>query len=397
MDKARLLLLIDRALNGAISASERNELQALLADLSNEDTVIQILQDKWESFESEKAIVSKKQRQEILQRILKNGKDTRASDRGIRALFPWFKVVAVVLLTAIAWGVIDFYTDDCDNRELSIEAAVAQSGIEPGKNRAMIVLANGKAVALDRSNTGVLTKAGKVYVYNSVGGQILYEVRSDKGSSRGYHTVKVPKGGHYHVILEDGTKIHLNAESALRFPIRFTTEMREVGLTGEGFFEVTADAKRPFLVKTPLQTIRVLGTTFNIHAYPELGKMKTTLVDGAVEVLHKDYVTTLKPGEAAVSKRGQRGVYIKKGDIDKDLAWHNDYFIFDNEEITDIMDRVSKWYDVEVNYKGKLESIRLGGIFQRSKSILQLLESFEATGLVTFNVQGRRITVTGKD
>src|SRR5690606_3551110 len=143
----------------------------------------------------------------------------------------------------------------------------------------------------------------------------------------------------------------------------------------EGFFEVTADAKRPFLVKTPLQTIRVLGTTFNIHAYPELGKMKTTLVDGAVEVLHKDYVTTLKPGEAAVSKRGQRGVYIKKGDIDKDLAWHNDYFIFDNEEITDIMDRVSKWYDVEVNYKGKLESIRLGGIFQRSKSILQLLES----------------------
>lgn len=397
MENARLLLLIDRALNGDISTAERDELQGLLADLSHEDKVMQVLQEKWESFEARKAVFSKEQGEKILQRILEDSKDTRSLANRFRTLFPWFKVVAAVLLAATAWVVVDFYSDSRNNRKLTIEQAVAQSGIEPGTDKATIVLPDGKAVALEESNTGLLTKEGRMYVCHAADGRILYEVKSAEVDRSGYHTVKIPKGGHYHVTLEDGTKIHLNAESSLRFPIRFTRGMREVELTGEGLFEVITDAKRPFLVKTPWQTVRVLGTTFNIHAYPELGKMKTTLIEGAVEVLQQDRVTTLKPGEAAVSRRGQQDIYVKKGDIDQDLAWHNDYFIFDNEEIGSIMDRVGRWYDLEVKYKGTLENVRLGGIFQRSKSIVQLLESFEATGLVAFNIEGRRITVIGKN
>ncbi|MFC7523749.1 FecR family protein [Parapedobacter sp. GCM10030251] len=396
MDNARLLLLIDRALTGTISAVERDELQALLADVSDEDTVIQVLEDRWKLFEPKTSVFSKEEGQEILQRILDGSGNKRPSDRAMRKLSPWFKAVAVILLSAAVWGMIGFYFDDCESNELTIEQAVAQSRIEPGSDKAMIVLANGKAVALGKSNTGLLSKKGKVYVYNSADGRILYEIHSDRVTGDPYHTVKIPKGGHYHIALEDGTKIHLNAESSLRFPIRFTNKRREVELRGEGLFEVAADAERPFLVKTPFQTIRVLGTTFNIHAYPELGKMKTTLVEGTVEVLQKDRVTALRPGEAAVSRHGQPEVHIKKADIDKDLAWHNDYFLFDNEDIVSIMDRVARWYDIEVNYKGTFENIRLGGIFQRSKSIVQLLESFEATGLVKFTIEGRRITVIDK-
>lgn len=396
MDNARLLLLIDRALTGTISAAERDELQTLLADVPNEDTVTQVLEDRWKLFESKTSVFSKEEGQEILQRILDGSENGRPSDRGMRKLFPWVKIAAVVLLTAAVWRMIDFCFGDCESTELTIEQAVAQSQIEPGSDKAMIMLANGKAVTLGKSNTGLLSKKGKVYVYNSADGRILYEIHSDGVTGNPYHTVKTPKGGHYHVALEDGTKIHLNAESSLRFPIRFTHERREVELQGEGLFQVAADAERPFLVKTPFQTIRVLGTTFNIHAYPDLNKMKTTLVEGAVEVLQKDRIMALKPGEAAVSRRGQPEVHIKNADIDKDLAWHNDYFLFDNEDIVSIMDRVARWYDIEINYKGRFENIRLGGIFQRSKSIVQLLESFEATGLVKFTIEGRRITVIDK-
>jgi len=404
MDNARLLLLIDRALEGTLSTRERDELQELLADLSNEGAVMQALENKWELFESKKAVFSNEQGQEVLQRILEGNGDTddsQSSDKKLRALFPWFKVVAVVLLIAATWKVIDFYSNSCDTygcdtKKMTIEQAVAQSGIKPGSDKATIVLADGKSVPLNESNTGLLSKKGKVYVCNSANGQIVYEVQSDGVGSNRYHTVKVPKGGHYRIALEDGTKIHLNAESSLRFPVRFTQGVRKVEFKGEGLFEVAADAKRPFLVKTPLQTVRVLGTTFNIHAYPDLGKMKTTLVEGVVEVLQQDHAATLKPGETAISKLGQRDIHIQKGDIDKDLAWHNDYFIFENEKITSIMERVARWYDVEVSFQGKLENIRLGGIFRRSKSIVQLLESFEATGLVAFNIEGRRITVIGK-
>src|SRR5690606_17155532 len=146
-----------------------------------------------------------------------------------------------------------------DTRKLTIEQAVAQSGIKPGSDKATIILADGKAVPLNESNTRLLSKKGKVYVCNSADGRILYEVKSDGVGSNRYHTVKVPKGGHYRIALEDGTKIHLNAESSLRFPVRFTQGVRKVEFKGEGLFEVAADAKRPFLVKTPLQTVRVLG------------------------------------------------------------------------------------------------------------------------------------------
>src|SRR5690606_23429621 len=165
--------------------------------------------------------------------------------------------VAVVLLLATAWKVIDFYSGNCDTKRLTIEQADAESGIEPGGDTAMMVFANGKAVTLDESNTGLMTKVGRAYVYNAANERVLYEVLSEEIGSGTYYTIKVPKGGHYRVALEDGTKIHLNAESTLRFPVRFTGGPREVELTGEGLFEVATDAKRPFLVKTPLQTVRV--------------------------------------------------------------------------------------------------------------------------------------------
>lgn len=396
MDNARLLLLIERALNDALSVAERNELQELLADMSEEDAVIRILEHQWASFEPRNPVFSEDQGRAILQKVLDGDHDNRSSKGRLRVLLPWFKVVAAALVAVAAWVTIAHYSSSRNAPKLTIKQAVERSGIEPGTLKATIVLANGKEMTDDDSSQGIVSKAGEMYVYNSENGRIVYEVTSDEVNTGKYHTVVVPKGGHYHVQLEDGTKIHLNAASSLRFPIRFTNQVRAVELTGEGFFEVAADAKRPFLVKTQQQTVRVLGTTFTIRAYPSLGNVKTTLIDGAVEVIRDDHTALLKPGEAAISRLGERAVYVEKTNIEEALAWHKNHFLFDNESIKDIMDRVGRWYDVEIDYKGNLDNIRLGGIFHRSKSIVRLLESFEATGLVTFTIEGRRVTVARK-
>src|SRR5690606_39335123 len=124
---ARLLLLIDRALADTVSAAERDELQALLTDVSHEDTVIQVLEDRWKVVASKTSVFAKEEGQEILQRILEGSENGRSSDRGMRKLFPWFKIVAVALLTVAVWGMIDFYFGDCESNELTIEQAVAQS------------------------------------------------------------------------------------------------------------------------------------------------------------------------------------------------------------------------------------------------------------------------------
>lgn len=394
MENTRLLLLIDRALNDTLTVAERDELHRLLADHPESVAVKGALQKRWESLDPQVAVFSKEQGNQMLERIFENVRDISAKKSRIKRLFPWLKMVAAAFLAAITWIAIYLYPSDgapVSNLELAVERA----GIRPGADKAVVVMADGKMVELDQPDAMLLAKGGRMYLSHPNDNGTADEPLSDEIS--GYHTVKIPKGGHYHVRLEDGTSVHLNAESSLRFPIRFSTERREVELTGEGYFEVVRDVARPFVVNTPQQTIRVLGTAFNVCAYSGQGNMKTTLVNGAVEVTHDDRTVPLRPGQAAVSTHEQHTLYVTTVDINKELAWHHDYFVFDNEDIRSIMERVGRWYDIDVAFKGKVDNIRLGGVFQRSKSISQLLKSFEATGLLVFKIEGRRITVIEKN
>lgn len=397
MDNTRLQLLIRRAICGTISTTEHNELQERLADAPDDNAVIHVLRQHWETLETDNEFFSREEGQEILQRILEKNDDTHVRrSKGLRKPYGyWLAIAASMLFVAISWQKFDCFFGFGQSKSVPLQQAIAESGIVPGRDRATLVSANGNILNLDGTDTGITLKDGLIYAHRPDSeADILYpEIQSDTLENSGYYTLSVPKGGHYRVVLDDGTKIHLNAASTLRFPVRFTGNTREVELTGEGLFEVTSNKDRPFMVKTPQQTIRVLGTTFNIQAYPDIGETKTTLVEGVVEVLRQDRVTMLQPGETAVSRPGEKDVEIKKGSVNKDIAWHNDYFIFENENIVSIMDRVARWYDVDVSYEGRLDHIHLGGIFQRSKSIVRLLESFEATGLITFSLEGRRIIV----
>lgn len=399
MDKDAFRSLLDKAFADRLDKNEREELIQYLSKETEDDVIAEMLGAKWKTFKSQKTVISKATGEKMLQHILLDAEEDSSSGK-INAFFSRSSKLMAACVLAIFVLVAAYVLNKSDDfDEVTLSEAIERSGIRPGSDKATIYLSDGSSVVLGDSDDELLALDNGVRIINLRNGVVLYEVAENASAELAYNTIKTPKGGQYKVQLEDGTKVHLNAESTLRFPIQFPEERREVNLEGEGYFEVVAGESRPFYVKTPLQEVRVLGTVFNIKAYPDLNYVKTILVEGRVDVLcarESENNVALSPGEAAVSNMDCGSIEVVDCDLDEELAWHNGYFIFTNEPIVEIMSRVARWYDVEIAYEGDMDDVRLGGIFQRSKSIDQLLESFKATGLVNFYIEERRVTVMRK-
>ncbi len=269
-----------------------------------------------------------------------------------------------------------------------------RSNIKPGDDRAIITLSNGQTILLDDAAPGVIAEDAGIRIHHLENGEIRYEeIAAHTGPT--FNTITIPKGGHYRVVLPDGSKVHLNAETSLTYPTRFSDNQRSVEMTGEALFEVKSLGEPvPFVVKTAAQEITVLGTVFNVDAYDK--QVKTSLAEGSVNVTAGTQTVQLRPGQQARSHDNGTSLRVQAVDLDEVLAWHNDLFFFDDEEITSIMDRVARWYNVDIEYRGSLAGKRFGGIFQRSKDLVQLLESMKMTGLVDFKITERRIIVVEK-
>nr|WP_305121106.1 FecR domain-containing protein [Pedobacter xinjiangensis] len=205
------------------------------------------------------------------------------------------------------------------------------------------------------------------------------------------NTIETPKGGEYQVILPDGTKVWLNSASVLTFPARFTLKNRSVKLIGEAYFEVAKDKQRPFQVNLGRTTVEVLGTHFNIAAYHDDPEIKTTLLEGSVKISGFSKKVVLQPGEQASVANDDISVSHPK--LTEVMAWKNGYFSFNNEDIKSIMKKVSRWYDVDVEFVGNISSQQFGGTFNRSKTVEELLAHLEVLGTIKFKMKGRRIIV----
>lgn len=399
MDKERFRSLLKKAFAQQLTAQEQEELAKHLADESGQDEVSEMLRDKWSTFEANKDVFSDEAGAKMLGRILHD--NVAATSNRKAATIRFFRasrLVAACIAATIVLAMVHMFRKDTVVDELTLSEAIERSGIRPGSDKATVLLSDGSSLVLGDTDDTLLARDHGVRIVNMGNGMVSYQVSEEKRDEVVYNEIQVPKGGHYQILLEDGTKIHMNAESTLRFPVQFSTDVRQVELVGEAYFEVAKDVSRSFFVKTPKQTVHVLGTAFNISAYPE-SHVKTTLVEGRVDVLcawESENNVALSPGEAAVSNMDCGSIEVVDCDLDEELAWHNGYFIFTNEPIVEIMSRVARWYDVEIAYEGDMDDVRLGGIFQRSKSIDQLLESFKATGLVNFYIEERRVTVMRK-
>jgi transmembrane sensor len=274
----------------------------------------------------------------------------------------------------------------------------AKNDIAPGGNKAILVLANGKQIILTAAKNGLLSQQGSVAVNKTADGQLVYNNANPKSeikhpnSEITYNTMITPRGGTYSVTLSDGTKVWLNDVSSIKYPTAFTGKERDVEITGEAYFEVAHNPNKPFRVTVAGQTVEVLGTHFNINAYPEEGPIRTTLLEGKVKVTRNGQTATLLPGQQAQAGISSINVF-DHADTEQATAWKDGFFRIDNSDLPTIMRQVERWYDVTVVYQGKIPSVHFSGEMRRNveaSKLLHMLSFFD----IHYQIQGRTIIVS---
>ncbi|RVU02389.1 FecR family protein [Mucilaginibacter limnophilus] len=336
---------------------------------------------------------SEQQAQDVLSRIKADGRFVTVLQPPVIKFYQrrWLQVAAILLVILTAVIVVL----NKNNTPANIAENIIQKPIVPGSNKAMLTLANGQTVVLDSASNGVIAGAGNNNVVKKNDGELVYQPGENAANNRIpiYNILTTPKGGEYRVTLSDGTKVWLNAASSLSYPQEFTGNERKVKLTGEAYFEVAKNKSKPFYVMVNDVQVRVLGTHFNISGYTDDGRVTTTLIEGAVQVSKYKVVSSLMPGQKAVVNNSSADIVVSSADVSDAVAWKNGYFTFNEEDITGIMKKVSRWYDVEVVYEGAVSNEKFGGTFYRSKSINELLDYLRRIGNISFKISGRRIIV----
>lgn len=265
--------------------------------------------------------------------------------------------------------------------------------IKPGRNQAILRLSDGREINLEDAADGQLAAQPGVRITKSEDGQLIYQAdESADNDIISYNTIEAPAGGQWQVVLPDRSRVWLNARTSLRYPTRFRGNERKVELKGEAYFEVTPDKNMPFKVESKGQTVEVLGTHFNMMSYVDDAVEKTTLFEGAVKIAASGNTKMLEPGEQAQVGGNKINISIN-ADLEEAIAWKNGYFKF-NGGLEDIMNKISRWYDVEIVYINKPDPAdTFEGEISRSKDLKEILRIMEYTGKVHFTIKERRIEV----
>ena len=310
------------------------------------------------------------------------------------ALWRWTAAAAVACV-AVVCGVM-WPDGGVQEAEMPLAAAVTDS-IVPGKATARLILANREEILLDTLSAGRMALASGVVVCKE-GEGLAYEASREEDApfKMEYNELVVPRGGEYDLVLEDGTRVWVNADTRLRYPVAFGQAERRVYLEGEAYFEVERDAARPFFVETGRQTVRVLGTSFNVSAYPDDAVNAAALLEGSVEVADKRTGEghRLAPGEQAQLNTETGEMVVSRVDVQQLIAWKSGMFVFDGQTLEQIMAKLARWYNVSVFFRnaGAKELVFKGNL-PRYTDFREVLEVLEKSSHVRFSVNGRTVTV----
>ena len=304
--------------------------------------------------------------------------------RGRSRKIGW-SIWAVACMVCIVVGFV-FMLDKIPNNE----EVVVLTEEQKAANQVVLYLGNGEKVELsDTEKLHFLENGQQIDVAN---GQVTYgdNVRNESQNVV-YNVLSVPQCAEYHVVLADGTKVWLNADSELKYPVSFSGETRQVFVRGEAYFEVAKDSLHPFVVKNGKVDIRVLGTSFNIRAYQD-SSIYTTLVSGSVKVCCKDNHLFLKPGQQCEVSEVAGKMTINEPDLDVVLAWKNGDFIFKNAPLTTIMEEIQRYYGVRVEYtQESLKDRKFYLYIERSKQLEEVLQKLTWTGSVKYRLEGQKV------
>jgi ferric-dicitrate binding protein FerR (iron transport regulator) len=263
--------------------------------------------------------------------------------------------------------------------------------IVPGGNKAILTLSNGQQVSLTDAQNGKLAEQSNTAINKTSGGILQYSAGAKADTSMVYNTMTTPRGGKFTLILADGTLAVLDAASSIKYPVSFNRNERRVEITGQVYFEVAHNSAKPFRVTAKGQTIEDIGTHFNINAYDDEPVMKTTLIEGKIKISNALNSKIMIPGDQAVIEGNDKAITIHKTDAEESIAWKNGLFIFHQKNIQEVMRAASRWYDIEVEYRGNISSKKFGGIISRYKDITELLDNMKITAGIHYKIEGRRV------
>ncbi|WP_343743901.1 FecR domain-containing protein [Chitinophaga sp.] len=324
---------------------------------------------------------------ELLERMLRE-LDLQQPARIV--LLPWWKrkrtLAAGVALLLAATGYALWQQTAFRKQSLMAAATI----IPAGSSRATLQLADGTTIELDSAGAPGAIKPS--HVLKIAAGLLQYDPQQQTANTV-FNTLSTPRGGQYRLLLQDGTRVWLNAASSVRFPVAFNGNARTVEISGEAYFEVAPQVNKPFIVKAGAMQVNVLGTHFTVSAYPEENQVRTTLATGKVAVTAGNNTLQLSPGQQSVLPKGSDAFTLRTVDTEQEMAWKDGRFIF-NGNIRDIMPQLERWYDIQVEYEGNISNQAFIGDISRNENLSEVLKILELTGNIHFRSVNRKIIVS---
>lgn len=384
MDREEVISLMEKYAAGRLSAEEEKRFQSWMEQVSPEE--FQALLDQspnipasFKEFHTPSPAFITRMEQQL---------DARSRKAKVFTLTRMVAAASVIVLAAVA-GVFYFNKGP---EPLKAVQEVQQPDVRPGGNRATLTLGDGTVIELDSATNGELTRQGNTRIIKLSNGQLAYNA-GDEHTAPVFNTISTPNGGQYQIELPDGSKAWLNAASSLRFPSYFAGDERMVELEGEGYFEVAANAAKPFRVKIREGVIEVLGTSFNVNAYTDESTARTTLLQGAVKVHKGTEAMVLKPGQQAVMVNKGGMTKVLNADTELATAWKNGFFQFDGIGLPELMRQISRWYNLEVKFEGTIPEREFAGKISRDVNLQDVLKALQING-VNFKRTGNILVVT---
>ena len=299
------------------------------------------------------------------------------------------RVAAVVLPFIIA---LVLYVGLNRDEEQTLRPSLA-TNILPGTSKAVLTLANGQMIPLGKeaADSTIITDGTQI---NASGSGVTY-ASGGESESIVYNKLEIPRGGEFCLTLSDGTRVWLNSETSIQYPVAFGAKERRVFVQGEAYFEVAKDAKKPFTVQFMSSSVTVLGTSFNIRAYPEEKQSQATLAEGSVRIYSPGSSMLLKPGEQ-VEVNALSGEMVKREvEVKSFTSWKDGRFVFEQQPLEDIMRTLERWYDIRVIFKDEgAKRISLSGNMKRYGDFSQVMKMLQMTGDVRFELHGNDVYIT---
>lgn len=395
MEKKRLEYLLNSYLAKTSTPPEEDELFSILNGNDYDEYVLQYMDSLWDRTTPD-YYINQEQSEKILDTVLGHSQTKVISLNAdkFKKRIRWAAAAIILLIAGASFLYLSIHPGHSNIGNKGIASSSDQHDVSPGKNGAVLTLADGSSVLLDSTGDGNLAQQGNMVLMKN-GGRIDYLKSKDNQLAETiYNKVETPRGRQFQLTLNDGTKVWLNAASSIRFPVVFNGNQRRVEITGEVYFEVAKNKAKPFIVDANNSSVEVLGTHFNVNAYDDEATVNTTLLEGSVKVVKGNNTSMLSPGQQAQVSQDGDIKKVNSVNTDEVVAWKNNLFYFNNTDIKKLMRQLARWYDMDVVFNGEIPtSLTFNGTISRGVNLSSVLKMLTYAGEIKFSIEGKKIVV----